>query len=113
RHSRDLRERLDDEHAGHHLAAGEVPLEEPFVRRHALDAYTALPVLDLDDAIDEKEGVAVGNDLLDLVRFDHDFTAEMPVSTSADSRKATKASQASSGKGAAPMGRSSGFPSPW
>ena len=62
-----LGERLDLEHAGHDRQAGEVALEEPLGRGHALLAHDALRLgVVLDDAIDEQERPAMRDERLDL-----------------------------------------------
>ena len=67
----DLGHCLDDENAGHHLVSREVALKEPFVRGDVLDADAALSLFELEHAVDKQERVAVGDDLLDLVCFQH------------------------------------------
>src|SRR6516162_2985206 len=54
RYCRHLRERFDDENAGHYRPSREVPLEEPVVMAHVLIADGAPPGFNLDDSIDQK-----------------------------------------------------------
>ena len=56
---RRLRQRLDDEHAGHDRVAGEVPREPPVVVAERADRYAAHARLPVDDLVDEKERRAV------------------------------------------------------
>src|SRR6266571_4490212 len=60
-----LGHRLDDQDARHDRVAGEVALEERLVEGDVLDADHALPLLDLQDPIDQEERVAVREDLQD------------------------------------------------
>ena len=54
-----LRHRLDDENAGHHRLPRKMTEEKLFVHRHVLDADGGIVAVDLDDAVDHQEGVAV------------------------------------------------------
>ena len=54
-----LRQGFDDQHAGHDRAGGQIVLEEWFVAGDVLDAGAGAAGYDLDDAVDEQEGVAV------------------------------------------------------
>ena len=56
-----LRHCFELEHARHHGMVGEVSLEEVFVEGEVLDRGAGL-VGEVDDAVDEKEGVAMGKD---------------------------------------------------
>ena len=73
-----LRHRLDDQHAGHHRAGGEVAGEPPVVGPHLARRDDAWPGLELDHLVDEQERLPVRQDRLDLVpaeRCDRDHAA--------------------------------------
>src|SRR6185437_12037098 len=55
------------EHAGHHRVVREMALEEGLVRRHVLHGGEALVLLVGDHPVDEEEGIAVREILLDLL----------------------------------------------
>ena len=60
---------FDHEDAGHDGVVGEVALELGLVERDVFDGDDALLALDLDDAVDEEEGIAMrqeGHDLEDV-----------------------------------------------
>ena len=61
------REVLDDEHAGHDMIVGEMPGEELLVDRDVLDGDDAGRRLAFEHSIDQQEGVAMGQILLDLL----------------------------------------------
>jgi len=68
-HRAGLRQRLDDQHAGHHRIMREMALEVGLVHGHALDADDRLAGLVLLAAIDQQERKAVrdpGQDLGDI-----------------------------------------------
>ena len=66
RHSADLGQRLDEQRPRHNRIAGKVPLEAVGVIGHVVNhAHGTLPVLDLFDAVEEEERLAVGQDGLD------------------------------------------------
>src|SRR3546814_10595227 len=56
---RRLRQRLDDEDAGHDRPAGEMPREEALVDRHRLDRRDPLIGDDLLDPVDEQHRIAI------------------------------------------------------
>src|SRR3546814_1968464 len=56
---RRLRQRLDDEDAGHDRPAGEMPREEALVDRHRLDRRDPLIGDDLLDPVDEQHRIAM------------------------------------------------------
>ena len=62
RYRADLRQCLDNQHAGHDRVVRKVPLEEVFVDRDVFDADCAGAVLDRLDGIDEQERIAVWDD---------------------------------------------------
>ena len=62
----DLGHRLDDQHPGHDRVSREVALKELLVERDVLDPDDPLALLELQDAVHEKERVAVREDLQDL-----------------------------------------------
>ena len=57
---------LDHEDAGHDGVVGEVALEVGLVDGDVLDGDDAFGAFDLEDAVDEEEGVAMGEDRHDL-----------------------------------------------
>ncbi len=61
-----LRQALDDQHARHHRILREVALEERLVDGHVLDADARLVAVDVVDAIEQQEGVAVRQQLQNL-----------------------------------------------
>ena len=61
-----LRHRLDDQHARHHRAAREVAGEVPLVSANASPSDHPLSSLELHHFVDEKEGLAMREDRLDL-----------------------------------------------
>src|SRR5699024_7985129 len=69
-HRSHLGQSLDDEHAGHDVLLGEVAAEELLVDGHALDALGPLALLAVGDAVHQGEGVAVGQNLGDLIRIE-------------------------------------------
>ncbi len=68
----DLREGLEDEHARHDGAMGEVSLKPGLVVRHALVATYALVRDDLIHPVDHHEWESVGKDLKDSVNVQAD-----------------------------------------
>ena len=68
-HARHLRHRFDDENTRHHREVGEMPGEEGFVGRDILDAYDA-QFLEFDNAVDQQERVAVGQNVADRVNVE-------------------------------------------
>jgi biotin-[acetyl-CoA-carboxylase] ligase BirA-like protein len=67
RESARLRKRLDDENARHHGTAREVAGQVPLVRPYALARDHAAARLQFEHLVDKEEGLAVGQNLLDLV----------------------------------------------
>lgn len=65
--ARRLGQGLDDEDARHHGELREVTLEEILVDGDVLDADTGLVAIDVDDLVDEQEGVAMRQQLHDLL----------------------------------------------
>src|SRR6266540_40517 len=65
-HPADLCHRFDDQHAGHYRMSGKMALKERLVDRHVLHPDDALVLLDLDDPVDEKEGIPVRKNLHDV-----------------------------------------------
>lgn len=61
------------EDTGHDRVTGEVTLEEVFIEGEVLDRGAGL-VGEVDDAVDEKEGVAMGEDLEDVGDVKHCFS---------------------------------------
>ena len=61
-----LRHRLDDQDPGHDRPAGEVPREVPLVRLNALARDRTRSRLQLDDLVDQQEGITMRQDRLDL-----------------------------------------------
>lgn len=60
---------LDDEDAGHDLKLREMALEEGFIVGDVLDGDDGPPRLDVQDPVDEKKGIAVGQKLKDLLNI--------------------------------------------
>ena len=67
RHGACLRHRLDDQDARHDRPTGEVTGEVPLVRPNLLSRDDLLPGAQVDDLVEEQEGVAVRQDRLDLL----------------------------------------------
>ena len=67
RHGTCLRHRLDDQDARHDRPTGKVTGEVPLVRTHLLSRDDLLPGAQVDDLVEEQEGVAVRQDRLDLL----------------------------------------------
>ena len=65
--ARRLRHALDQQHAGKDRLAGEMPGELRLVERDVLDADAGVVAVDLDDAVDQQERVAVRQQLQDLL----------------------------------------------
>ena len=57
---------LNDQDPGHDRAAGKVPPEVPLVLTHSLARDSPNSQFQLDDLVDEEEGLTVGQDRLDL-----------------------------------------------
>jgi hypothetical protein len=60
-----LRHAFDQEHAGHDRIAGEVSLKIGFIRRHVFDSGSRPVTVHIDDAIDQEERIAMGQELED------------------------------------------------
>ena len=61
-----LRQSFNDQHAGHHRDAGEMPLKERFIETDALMRLDVFPVHDLVDPVHEQEWITVGEKLQNL-----------------------------------------------
>jgi hypothetical protein len=57
--ARGLRQRLDDNYAGHQRAGGEMPSKERLIVSHILQSTDALSRMNFKHSIDEQKGVAV------------------------------------------------------
>src|SRR5699024_7232407 len=66
-HSPYLGQRLHRQHTGHYRLLGKMSLEEIFPVCDAFITYRKLSRLIVLDVVHKEEGMAVGNDLLDLV----------------------------------------------
>ena len=62
-----LSDGFDDQHARHNRQVGEVPREEWLVYRDILDRYNALLAREIDDAVNQQEGMAVWQNAQDLI----------------------------------------------
>jgi biotin-[acetyl-CoA-carboxylase] ligase BirA-like protein len=71
-----LGHRLDDQDAGHDRAAREVAAEIPLVRPDTLPRDHTRPRLQVDDLVEQEEGVTVRQDRLDLVTCQRGQPAE-------------------------------------
>jgi hypothetical protein len=67
----DLGDGFDDEDTGHDGIAREVALEEGLIDGDVLDGDDALFSFDLEDAVDEEERVAMGEDGHDAIDVHH------------------------------------------
>ena len=105
-----LGEGFDDEDAGHDRAVGEVALEEPFVGGDVLERDGAAAGFEFDDAVDQQEGEAVGDQGFDLFGGEDGFgVGHCALRSRTRSRKG---SSASSGAQREPGSGSPGW-SPW
>ena len=66
-HGARLGHRLDDQHTGHHRAAGEVPGEPPVVRANVADRDDAASRLEYGHLVEQEKWLAVRQDRLDHV----------------------------------------------
>ena len=85
-HAAHLGHGLQNQHAGHHVLLGEVAAEEGLVDADALDALGPLAGLVVGDPVHQGEGVAVGQDLRDLIGIElamvyasHFFSRMLPL----------------------------------
>lgn len=62
------------EHAGHDGVFGEVTGEERLVHGHVLQPGTLVVAFEIDDSVDEEEGVTVGEKLHDIVDIENGFS---------------------------------------
>jgi hypothetical protein len=69
-----LSDGFDDEDAGHDRVTGKVSCEMRLVYGDVLDGDDALATIDLDDAVDEKERVAMRKNALDLENVENGFS---------------------------------------
>ena len=74
---RDLRQRLDHEHARHQRRAGKMPLEEILVDGDVLDRLDPPPGLVLGDGVNQRRGIAVAEAVEGLRDVDQDTEASV------------------------------------